>query len=80
MSEPFSLVPYVYSFSILFYIVHILSIHCSFPERSMFYFLVRDVGFEQLSLAMGDGFLCLESTVPCDKWQESEKQPAGLEI
>lgn len=47
---------------------------------SMFHFLVRDVGFEQFSLAMGDGFLCLESTVPCDKWQESEKQPAGLEI
>lgn len=46
----------------------------------MFYFLVRGMGFEQFSLAMGDRFLCLELTVPCDKWQEAEKEPAGLEI
>ena len=80
MSEPFSLLLYVHSFSVLFYIAKILFIHCSSPKRSMFYFLVRGMGSEQFSLAMGDGFLCLESTVTCDKWQESEKQPARLEI
>lgn len=80
MAEPFSLLLCVYSFSILLNIVNILFICCSFPTRSMFYFLISAMYFEQFSLAVGDGFLCLEPMVPCDKWQESEKQPAGLEI
>lgn len=44
----------------------------------MFCFLVRGMCFKQFSLAIGDGFLCLESPVLLsDKWQESEKQPAS---
>lgn len=61
MAEPFCLLLYVYTSSILFYILNILFVCCSFYTRSMFYFLVRGMCSEQFSLALDDVFLCLES-------------------
>lgn len=46
----------------------------------MFYFLVSGMCFEKFALALDDGFMCLESIVPGDKWQVSEKQPASWVI